>query len=278
MDLARLRWMARRSLELDARTLATTALPARMRLRLVAEKYSVLALGSGRGGGGRRMLPGGALTSEQVGTFQSVAADLFDLVVRPRVLAADDPVIVDVGANVGQFCWACRMFYPGARILSIEADPATFAALARNTEGLPGVERRNIGVAARDGVLPFTRSASPLESSFGGDVPDPTGSVDLPVASLDHVCENLGHIDLLKVDVEGFENEVIAGAPAVLARTDWLIIEIGLDNERGEGNIALLETIRAAVPGAKVVGTGRPLGRRGSLADCQDLLIKLGRN
>jgi hypothetical protein len=51
------------------------------------------------------------------------------------------------------------------------------------------------------------------------------GSLEVEVRPLDDVCQFYDHIDVLKIDVEGFELHVLKGATNVLARTDCVLLE-----------------------------------------------------
>jgi hypothetical protein len=49
------------------------------------------------------------------------------------------------------------------------------------------------------------------------------------------LCGKLAHIDVLTIDVEGFEHHVLKGATQVLARTDCVLLECWSDHTRGFG-------------------------------------------
>lgn len=118
---------------------------------------------------------------------------------------------VDVGANVGLYAVAgARRVRPG-RVIAFEPD-ATNAELLRRTVTLNQVgdvvEVRQIALGRERGELPF-RSAQ-QQSRFDAD-----GSETVPMSTLDD--EIGGCVDVLKIDVEGFEGEVIDGAANILS-------------------------------------------------------------
>ena len=82
-----------------------------------------------------------------------------------------------------------------------------------------------------------------------------------------------GPVDLVKIDVEGFEIEVLRGATALLGRTRYLLIELSLGREDSTANLEVLRTSTTS-PRARIVRMGRPLGNPNAPI-CQDVLIDL---
>ena len=104
---------------------------------------------------------------------------------------------------------------------------------------------------------------------------DPELTVDVDVLTLDEITADLPRIDLLKIDVEGFEVEALRGARETLARSRYLLLEVGLGRESSGANLEALALVRSIVPGARIVRFGRPLGGADAPI-CQDVLIALG--
>lgn len=138
--------------------------------------------------------------------------------------------IVDVGANTGNH----TVFFAGpmqaASVVAVEPLPGAVAALRAAVErnGLADVDLTQLGV----GVSDRTGRARLVTSQRGGLgatslEPDPAGEV--PVVPLDSIIA--GPVDLLKIDVEGMEMMVLAGARALIRR--WrpkIFIEIANAN------------------------------------------------
>jgi hypothetical protein len=57
-----------------------------------------------------------------------------------------------------------------------------------------------------------------------------SGGIAVPITTLDEAARDLPHIDLLKVDVEGYERNVFLGATDTLARTDAIYFESSESN------------------------------------------------
>jgi FkbM family methyltransferase len=144
--------------------------------------------------------------------------------------------IVDVGANVGQFAVAATNLMPHATLHAIEPDPATASTLRANLP--PEVAARVIvsAIGEREGSVEFqvnrdsqVSSVLPLgedrKASFPGSTVQRTMKV--PMATLDGLFAAAGLASpiLLKIDVQGYEDRVVAGAVGFLQQVKWVVIE-----------------------------------------------------
>jgi FkbM family methyltransferase len=137
------------------------------------------------------------------------------------------PVVLDVGANIGLATLAMSTALPdGARMLAFEPSPRNLVQLRRNLaeNGLASrVEVVAAAAGAEAGSLSFHEAAygagSHLVSSHhlaDGSMP----AVSVPVETLDRVvsARGLDRLDFIKMDVEGFEPDALAGAAAAIGR------------------------------------------------------------
>lgn len=140
-------------------------------------------------------------------------------------------LFVDVGANVGVYT-VLASGEVGATSISIEPVPSTFKVLEDNI-ALNKLDRLvtalNIGLGEQKGLLKFTRS---LDAENHVATPGETDTIDVPVDNLDHVLAGKVPL-LLKIDVEGYETEVLKGAKSTLAKEGLQAIIIELN---GSGN------------------------------------------
>jgi FkbM family methyltransferase len=268
--------LAAKSVELDLALMRINALPLQWRVRFLLKKYkTLLRLRSGRPA--KFAIKPLSLLIRNIsgfGTLQSSIIDFFDDVVSPGVLGPA-PLIVDVGANVGQFANAAKLFFPEARVVSFEPDPETYADLQINTHGRRDVELHNVGLGDRDEVMMFYRHELSVMSSFSAQTDEMAhhrGSTELPVRRLDAVLGPDVRPDLLKIDVEGSERQVLQGAWETVARSRYVLIELSLGRPDGAGNLRLLRDIVAHAPSAAIIRFGRPLGGT-HRPMCQDVLI-----
>lgn len=129
---------------------------------------------------------------------------------------------VDVGANIGVFTiLAARQVGPTGRVLALEPSPRVFPYLEYNVKinGLSNVCLKQRAAYDRD-VPSLPLWEAPVEH-FGMGALAPqfhTAPTAVPGRTLDHILieEGIGHVDLLKVDVEGFEAAVFRGAKQLL--------------------------------------------------------------
>jgi FkbM family methyltransferase len=138
--------------------------------------------------------------------------------VRPRT-------ILDLGANAGFAALFFHRRFPGARIIAVEADPATYARLVRNVASLARVTTVHAAIVGHDGPVRFFPSAESIASSLhpvaGGGRAVRVPGISIGTLMREH---GLGSVDLVKMDIEGAELEALRTAP--LDRIDELIAEI----------------------------------------------------
>ena len=158
-----------------------------------------------------------------------VRQNLFDIAVTEacwRLLRPGD-LAVDVGANVGYLTslFAARVGSHGS-VVSFEPHPRIFERLSRNTRNFrqdPDTARIQLHECAlgdRDGtarllqpeVFGINEGSSTVVPQAGA-----SGGFDIRLTRLDTAIPDRD-IALLKIDVEGFEGQVLAGAESLLKR------------------------------------------------------------
>jgi FkbM family methyltransferase len=144
-------------------------------------------------------------------------------------------VVVDVGANAGQFGQKLRGFgYRGA-IVSYEPVSSAFKHLERIAEADNKWTAHNFAIGAESGELKlhiaanskFTSALSLKDTAqefHGGIVADRVESV--PVWTLDHVATEYDGNILIKIDTQGFERQVIEGGRKTVARSKGVLMEV----------------------------------------------------
>jgi FkbM family methyltransferase len=144
--------------------------------------------------------------------------------------------VVDVGANIGYYSLiAGTQVSAEGKIISFEANPAVFRLLSKSIEvnGFLGrAELVNKGVMDKAGELAFhTLRDHHGSSSFLPEAVeqyrdrDCTGQITVQCVSLDEFfCGRNDKIDVLKIDAEGAENHIIAGAAEVIQRNPQIKI------------------------------------------------------
>jgi FkbM family methyltransferase len=144
---------------------------------------------------------------------------LFELL-RKRVRTAPKLIICDVGANVGGFSRAAlNALGENVTIHAFEPARETFIKLSENFRGDARIIINNVAVGSNESEQALFAAggdsgmASLLPRKFSGAAPAAFQET-VKVIPLSDYCASgdVEHIDLLKVDVEGFELEVLAGA------------------------------------------------------------------
>lgn len=171
-------------------------------------------------------------------------------------LGADsDAVFVDVGANIGWFSLQVGRTGKVGRVLAIEPDAANHALLQQN------IRRNDLGdcidaIACAAGAGPGLARLHRYKGSNLGRhslVADHGhGGNWVVVESMDTLLARLeidkSPIAAIKIDVEGYEPMVLAGARGALQRAQALLVELSPDLSR-QGGLDLpgmLDTIAAA--------------------------------
>ena len=150
--------------------------------------------------------------------------------------------ILDVGGNAGQTVRKFHELWPEAQIDSFEPTPALFEKLSARCESTPRATAHNLALGASYGTLPFYCYESGLQNSFVRNPDLPVKEVlAIAVQTLDHWTaeHRIDSIDLLKIDVEGAECEVLAGADALLSdgRIHAILAECSLyPDDRSHGS------------------------------------------
>jgi FkbM family methyltransferase len=174
--------------------------------------------------------------------FERLQRGLLDRLVQPGA------AVIDVGANVGFYtCLFAQRVGPNGSVAAIEPTPETFRRLLENVRANGLAERvqcLQVAVADRPGTCDlhlFPEGDDVFNSltcktvhgrkSTGKTVPVKTVTLDQLVAPVDESQDVF-----VKVDVEGFEHEVLAGGRAALAREKLsLMVEISGRARRSDG-------------------------------------------
>lgn len=134
--------------------------------------------------------------------------------------------IADVGANRGQFLLSAKRNCPKATVISFEPVPSAATKLEKVAARLESAQVHRVALGAAPGSAAIRVPARNAESSMALDLEGET--IEVPVRTLDEVMHgsNFARPALLKIDVQGYEMSVLAGAQRVLPLFDDLYIEV----------------------------------------------------
>ena len=163
------------------------------------------------------------------------ATDLNWALATLRQIGFRPNAIVDVGAFVGEWASAAHRHFPDATVVMLEARPSQRTVLQQVADGVRAdteVVIALLGAAPRDAV-PFHITEDPSGSSVMSELSDAAReTVMLPVVTLDDAIRGLRAAErvrapiLLKLDVQGYEREVLLGGTETLAASDVVVMEV----------------------------------------------------
>ena len=145
--------------------------------------------------------------------------------------------VLDIGANKGQFILEAIKWHPDARIIAFEPQGAERGVMTRVLAGVSGVTVYPFALGCEDSRVPFHISASPDSSSILRQTPLQAQSFpgtrnaaeeEVLVKRLDHVLDRSELIGplLCKIDVQGYELNVLKGFGDLIDAVDYLIVEL----------------------------------------------------
>ena len=171
-----------------------------------------------------------------------------DMLFTARFLKPGD-LMIDVGANVGLYSLLAAAQVGEGRVIALEPHPLAADRLRENValNGLRNVDVQAVAVGATPG---FARLTAHLDTTnyivLEGS---PRDSISVPVVALDSVVEAGQTVALVKIDAEGFESAVLAGASRLLHERSviaWIVEVNGLGQRYGSEDQTVLDTFARA--------------------------------
>ena len=171
-------------------------------------------------------VPGGKLelarSSASAGVYVNRGGSDPDLAELFRSSSSREWLPSTAAAHIGEYT---LLFSVGVgkhgRVHSFEPHPNSFRILSRNValNDLQNVTLNQIAVADGDGSGRLVLDVDPTMSALATSGNEPS-TISVEVVSLDSYAESerLDRVDVLKIDVEGAEALVVAGASAVLTQ------------------------------------------------------------
>ncbi len=162
--------------------------------------------------------------------------EFYDMGFLLHFLKQED-VFADIGANVGSYTILASAV-KRATTISIEPIPDTFLYLQNNIHINSLTEKDvialNIGLGKSDGTLKFTRNLDCVNHVLSPSEETSNNFAEVKVKTLDHIIETFSCPALIKIDVEGFEWEVINGGQNTLRNKNLkaIIIELNGSGKR----------------------------------------------
>ena len=154
-------------------------------------------------------------------------------------------VFLDVGANCGMYSIiANNRLGPGGRIFAFEPNPTVrelLTANLRKRDQGPAITILSTAIGNSVGEVTFSCSDDSAYSGLGHTGrSEVAATIRVASSTLDHFVREqaLPRVDVMKVDVEGFEAEVLSGGSALLSAPNApaIMIEVADENLAGRGS------------------------------------------
>lgn len=147
-------------------------------------------------------------------------------------------VVFDIGGNIGQTSFNVALKTGSAgKIYTFEPFYENFERLSSNLKLNPQFSNITIENLALGSEVSTVKMYKDCETNSGGNrvlpetlTENESNIVEVPVTTLDLYCEkhNIKHIDVIKIDVEGYEMAVLKGAVTTLKTLGpQLYVEVG---------------------------------------------------
>ena len=161
-----------------------------------------------------------------------------------RTVGREDCTILDVGANVGNTSELYLVMFGQPEIHAFEPQPEVFAELERRIGARDGVTLNQIALGDRVGTATFYQNNDPATSSLLPLHPESSwaqelklaqrAEIEVPVDTIDHYCatRGIGRVDLVKLDIQGFEPDCLRGAADMLRRQAIRVIQAEIITHR----------------------------------------------
>lgn len=146
--------------------------------------------------------------------------------------------VIDVGANEGQWLSSLLRLVAVKRVLVFEPNPEAMEKCRSRVGHYPGIDFKEIALGSTPGkaVLHITKASdfssllqpksSVMQANYASGSAEIVAESSVQVMPLDELLHANSHVDLLKIDVQGVERDVLAGARKTLRNTTAVLLEV----------------------------------------------------
>jgi FkbM family methyltransferase len=186
--------------------------------------------------------------------------------VEPLLKDLSHPIVIDLGANIGTFAFFTYSLCPSAIVHSVEASATVYQVLQHNRQMNPNQSWQTYQAAiwSHSGEIRFQVNK---QASTQGMV-SKNGEEVVSTMTLMQLLGNIqGRIDLLKMDIEGAEEEVLCSSESLLTQVEQIVMQIHPQRINQERVLGVLHRSFDFVyrvparqsPNPLIVATRRPL-------------------
>lgn len=165
-----------------------------------------------------------------------------------KMLLRNGGIFFDIGANIGSYTLIASE-QNKAKVFAFEPHPLTFQLLQKNLEinKYNNALAYNYALGSVNGMISFTDNSKSSINHIVNDNSDIKNTIKVNCIRVDSFCNEYNvQPNIIKIDVEGFEYDVLLSFGEYLPSVDVVFIEInGLSEKRSKGEIDILELLKA---------------------------------
>lgn len=159
----------------------------------------------------------------QYGCYDRLNLELLFTFLNPLAGCFKDALALDIGANIGNHSLFFSRYF--GSVCAFEPNQRTFDLLSFNSKSVDNVTPFKFGLGDVEGVFALNENPNNMgSSSIKYSDFSQSRRVDISVKRLDDIELPAAEINFVKIDVEGFESNVIKGGLGVLKKSQPLII------------------------------------------------------
>lgn len=129
--------------------------------------------------------------------------------------------ILDLGSHIGLSINYFKQKFPFSSIVGFEPDIYNFKLLKKNVRS-KSVKVFNYAISTYNGEAPFSQALRGINSKVSTDGTETVQSITLESAI---VLSKFEYVDILKIDIEGFEKEILNGSMIWKSKVKRIIME-----------------------------------------------------
>jgi len=164
------------------------------------------------------------------------------------ILSLSSNTVFDIGSYTGVYALVAAKSNRKLKVSAFEPNPDLFSALEKNLKlnRIRNVKSEQMALDDQPGEA-YLYLNHDIQTSIGSLIQSSTAGKKVLVrkTTLDSYCENysINSVDLIKIDVEGYETNVLQGGSSIIKKSSPIILMESLNQETLEKQFALLSKL-----------------------------------
>lgn len=158
----------------------------------------------------------------QYGYWEKGLTTLAKKIVKPNM------IVVDIGGHIGYYSVLfSKLVLPRGKVFAFEPEPHNFELLSKNIKinNINNCEIINKAVSSANGTIKLYLDADNLGAHSAVDTGHSKKIINVDTVTLDDYFENKKvKVDLIKMDIEGYEYAVLEGAKNILEKNKDIVV------------------------------------------------------